>query len=1049
MKRHTQTVIANIFVLFFLIYGSSFCFAKKYYVSVNGNNSNSGSIQSPWKNIAYACKYTQFVVGDSICLGAGTFIESEVCKIPGGIHVVGVDTISTIIKSSQSPVFLLENYQNPSNRQHISNFRLDGQNKSAGIKGMEIRKVYGVFIHDVVVENFVGDENGGGINLSYADNCNIYNSSLRNNAGVLINSCGGNLGVGELNNCNFYNLTIKSDNGYAIKTAITEDNVIKNTKFFNLRIQVGALPCSKWNNLAFELYKINCQNVKIFNCYMNNVLSLSPYSVGNSRTVEVYNNHFQVPNSVNAYAIEASISNLIAHHNYFEGGLYPFGNWVTTSSLISSTIHHNVFDNQNGPTALIHMPFGLSPSKFYNNTVVLRRPIRCFYLPSGGTVDIKNNLFVSAVGAMGDSLGITASSVFTKNLFYNITPRGTQTITTNPLLPLSGTFPAKYIPGAGSPAINNGLVIPGITDDAVGVPDLGAFESGTTPWSVGVTTTPPVLAKAFANKLSGIVPLSINFDGTYSMGNNLTYKWILGNGAVQTGSTTSYTYTTAGNYNVLLVVTDNSNVSDTIPLTIRAFPDSQPNEITLEAESYNTMNGVIKNSTNIGGCDNLDWICFNNVNLSTGYNTFSTRAAVPNANQKIELRLDSPTGQLLDEFTLTQTANYNTYAVNTYNINAGKGIQNLYFVFKGGSGVGNFDWFSFSVPRYYVDSIMLQAENSDDYMGVIKNTTYISGCDNTEWVSFNDVNLSSGYNILSTKAAVVNANQKIQIRQNSPIGNLIDEYTLSQTGSYTTYSINKFGLPHRTGIQNLYFVFNGGYGVGNFDYFTISIPRYQSGSIILEAESYDSMSLPGVVKNSTYIGGCDNLEWVKFSNVDLSAGYSTFSTKAAVVNPNQKIQLRLDSPTGTLLRECNLLQSGSYTNFVINNFDLSSGSGVHDIYIVFIGGYGVGNFDSFIFSSSGSGVKGNTSEIVNVPNENEVKVYPRSGSNREFFVQMEKIASSRLKLIDLQGKAWPFNTKIIDNRKLLMIPEYKIKKGVYLLIIENRNYTKTEKIIIF
>ena len=819
MIRYSQKILFKNFMLLFLLSGSLSGFAKKYYVSLIGNNSNLGTQLSPWRNIAFACKYTQFAVGDTISIGSGTFIESEVCKIPGGIHVMGVDTISTIIKSSQSPVFLLENCQDPSNRQHIAKFRLDGQNKTAGVKGMEIRKVYGVFIHDIVIENFVGDGNGGGINLSYADNCNIYNCALRNNAGVLANVCGGNLGVGELNNCNFYDLIIKSDNGYAIKTSISTDNVIKNTKFFNIRIQVGALACSSWGNLAFELYKNNCQNVKIFNCYMNNVLSLYPYPVGNSRTIEVYNNHFQIPNSVNAFAIEASISNLVVHNNYFEGGLYPIGNWFTSSTLISSTIHHNVFDNQNGPTALIHMPFGLSPSKFYNNTIVLRQPIRCFNLPTGSNVDIKNNLFVSAVGSMGDSLGLTASSVFTKNLFYNITPRGTQTIITNPLLPLSGTFPTKYIPGAGSPAINNGLVISGITDNAVGIPDLGAFEIGTTPWSIGVTTTQPVLAKAFANKLSGIVPLAINFDGTYSMGGNLTYKWILGNGTVKTGSTTSYTYTNAGNYNVLLVVTGNNNVSDTIPLTVRAFADSQPNDITLEAENYSVMSGVTKNSTNIGGCDNLDWVCFNNVNLSTGYNTFSTKAAVPNANQKVQIRLDSPTGQLLDEFTLTQTANYSTYAVNNFNITSGRGSQNLYFVFKGGSGVGNFDWFSFSVPKYHGDSILLQAENSDNYIGIIKNTTDIGGCDNLEWVSFYDVNLSTGYNIFSTRAAVANLNQKVQIRQDSPIGSLIDEMTLTQTGNYTTYAVNKFGLPHRNGVQNLYFVFKGGSGVGNFDYF--------------------------------------------------------------------------------------------------------------------------------------------------------------------------------------------------------------------------------------
>ena len=104
------------------------------------------------------------------------------------------------------------------------------------------------------------------------------------------------------------------------------------------------------------------------------------------------------------------------------------------------------------------------------------------------------------------------------------------------------------------------------------------------------------------------------------------------------------------------------------------------------------------------------------------------------------------------------------------------------------------------------------------------------------------------------------------------------------------------------------------------------------------------MSSPGVIKNSTNIGSCDNAEWVKFNNVNLSTGYNNFSTKAAVVNPNQKVQIRLDSPTGTLLGECPLTQTGSYTTYVTNNLSLSVGNGIHDIYIVLMGGYGCRQF---------------------------------------------------------------------------------------------------------
>lgn len=871
-------------MIFLILLISMSGYARKFYVSTNGSNNNDGTELSPWKDIAFACNYSKFVLGDTISIGVGTFIETEVCQIPCGINLIGSGTGNTIIKSSKSPVLFLENCQNPSNRQHIAGFSLDGQNKLAGEVGLEVRKVYGIFIHDIVVENFKGNGNGGGINLSYADNCNVYNCTLKNNAGESINECGGNLGVGELNNCNFYNLLIQSDNAYGIKTSITAGNVIKNTKFFNIHIEVSPNSCSRWNNIAFELYGIHCQNVKIFNCYMNNVLSLSPFSVHtiSNKSVEIYNNHFQIPNSINAYAIEATVDNLNIHNNYFEGGLYPIASWENSPILNNILIHHNVFDNQNGPTGIIHMPGGVTNSSFYNNTVVLRTPIRCFNLKNGSDVDFKNNLFVSAVGNLGDSLGLTANSNFMRNQFYNINPRGTQTITSNPLLSLSGIFPNKYIPSIGSSAINSGMVISGINDDSIDAPDLGAFEVGRTAWNVGITSATPVIARAFADKLSGLAPLSINFDGSESKGDNLVYQWELGNGMTQNGSAITYTYTTSGNYNVSLIVTA-SNRSDTIGLTVRVFDDSQLTNMKLEAEQYDDMSGVNKELQVIGSCDNLDWICFNNVNLSTGFNKISIKAAVVSANQKVEVRLDSPTGQLLDEFTLQQTGSWNIYMVNTYNMSVGRGIQNLYFVFKGGFGVGNFDWIEFSVPKYQLDTVLLEAENFDRNRGVINNQTFIGSCDNQDWVCFDDVNFSNGFNMFSIRAAVFNSNQKLELRLNSPIGELVDELDLVQTGSWEIFNVNSYTIPNITGSQSVFFVFKGGFGVGDFDWFSFSKSFSEVKETVNQIDNIDVLGVINIYKcspnSSEFYVETDNLTNTKFTLTDLQGRPIRYKTK--------------------------------------------------------------------------------------------------------------------------------------------------------------------------
>jgi glucose/arabinose dehydrogenase len=88
----------------------------------------------------------------------------------------------------------------------------------------------------------------------------------------------------------------------------------------------------------------------------------------------------------------------------------------------------------------------------------------------------------------------------------------------------------------------------------------------------------PPIARATANPTNGPTPLSVSFDGTPSSdsdGETLTYAWDLdGDGALDdsTSSQPTYTYDTAGDYQVGLRVTDARGASDTldVPLTITA-----------------------------------------------------------------------------------------------------------------------------------------------------------------------------------------------------------------------------------------------------------------------------------------------------------------------------------------------------------------------------------------------------------------------------------------------------------------------------------------------
>ena len=75
------------------------------------------------------------------------------------------------------------------------------------------------------------------------------------------------------------------------------------------------------------------------------------------------------------------------------------------------------------------------------------------------------------------------------------------------------------------------------------------------------TATPP----------TGTAPLSVFFDATGSSdpdGIIVSYAWDFGDGSTGTGDTTSYIFTTAGTYDVRLIVTDDSSATDTFMVSV-------------------------------------------------------------------------------------------------------------------------------------------------------------------------------------------------------------------------------------------------------------------------------------------------------------------------------------------------------------------------------------------------------------------------------------------------------------------------------------------------
>lgn len=120
-------------------------------------------------------------------------------------------------------------------------------------------------------------------------------------------------------------------------------------------------------------------------------------------------------------------------------------------------------------------------------------------------------------------------------------------------------------------------------------------------------------------------------------------------------------------------------------------------DIYLHAESYAQMQGIQHKGMYIGSCDGGDWVKFSQVDLKTGYTHFTARFGVPatGAGKKVQVRLGSPTGTLVAELTTASTGGYDKLQEQQAPMTGGIGVQDIYFVFAGGSGVGNFDYFKF------------------------------------------------------------------------------------------------------------------------------------------------------------------------------------------------------------------------------------------------------------------------------------------------------------------------------------------------------------------
>jgi arabinoxylan arabinofuranohydrolase len=123
---------------------------------------------------------------------------------------------------------------------------------------------------------------------------------------------------------------------------------------------------------------------------------------------------------------------------------------------------------------------------------------------------------------------------------------------------------------------------------------------------------------------------------------------------------------------------------------------------TVKAPTINQQEGIAVEPSSQGGTmvtsiNDGNWIRVAGVDFASGARSFEARVASGSGGGQLEVRVGSRTGALIGTIAVPSTGGWQTWQTVRTDVSAVKGVQDLYFVFKGqGSGaLFNFDSWKF------------------------------------------------------------------------------------------------------------------------------------------------------------------------------------------------------------------------------------------------------------------------------------------------------------------------------------------------------------------
>jgi len=98
------------------------------------------------------------------------------------------------------------------------------------------------------------------------------------------------------------------------------------------------------------------------------------------------------------------------------------------------------------------------------------------------------------------------------------------------------------------------------------------------------------------------------------------------------------------------------------------------------------------------------------------------------------------------------------------------------------------------------------------------------------------------------------------------------------------------------------------------------------------------------------VGYSDNTDYAVYKNVDFGSGVNAVTARVASASTGGTLELRLDSPAGLRVASLAIGGTGGWQTWQNVTGSVAGATGVHDVYLVFVGGAGIANLNWFQFA---------------------------------------------------------------------------------------------------